>query len=349
MTTPPAGSASPSARPRRKAPLAFKLVALGIVAFFGFVVAEVGLRIAFPSMSVGPMQTRPDPYYGYWLRPNLDCRVKNSRGIRYHERTNSIGHRAPEYIDAPSGHVICLGDSYTMGETVDAGEEYAGLLREALRPEGFEVINFGRAGNGQGRWLKFLKRDAKDYHPRLVVMQLCYNDFGDNEVEGLFRIGADGALEELPVAGPRAIDRVRDMVEAIPGVPYLYTYQLLKQLARGSGGAQGFHPDQKQLTAEERSAQDALTFTLVRRCMELSRESGAGIVWTSVGLPDERIAQMRALGDEFGAIEIPVPYKDAQPDLYNSEDPHWNARGQRFVADEILRVIRDEQLLDANP
>lgn len=346
MTSSSSAAPTPAPRQRRKAPLAFKLILVAFIAMVGAIVAEVAVRIRFPDLSVGPMQTHADPYYGHWLRPNLNCNVKNSKGIRYHERTNSIGHRAPEYIDAPNGHVICLGDSYTMGETVDAGEEYAALLREALRPQGFEVVNFGRAGNGQGRWLKFLRRDAKDYDPRLVVMQLCYNDFGDNEVEGLFRIGTDGALEELPVSSPSVVVRIRDLVEAIPGVPYLYTYQVIKQLVRGPIGAQGFHPDQKQLTPEERAAQDELTFTLLRRCMELSHQSGAAIVWTSVGLPEDRADRMRMLGAEFGAIEIPVQYKDAQPDLYNAEDPHWNAKGQRHVADEILRVIRDQELLD---
>lgn len=341
-------SAAPQ-RPRRKPPLMFKLILVAFFAVFGLVLAEVALRIAYPMMAVGPMQTRRDAYYGYWLRPNLDCRVQNSRGIRYHERTNSIGHRAPEYIPGPNGHVICFGDSYTMGETIDAGGEYPALLREALRPEGYEVINFGRAGNGQGRWLKFLQRDAKQYTPKLIVMQLCYNDFEDNETDSLFRVNEDGSLEELPVSGSHRIDGIRDMVESIPGVPYLRTYQVLKQIIRGRDNVLGFQMDDAQFTPEELAAQDALTFSLLRRTMELSRDAAAQIVWTSVNLPEDRLARVREIAAEFGAIEVPVAFKDSRPDLYNTEDPHWNEAGQRYVADEILRTVREHQLLSPAP
>jgi hypothetical protein len=341
---PSARSAPPPRPPRRKPPLAFKLIVLVFVAVFGLVFAEIAVRVYVNAkkltLSVGPMQTRPDAYYGNWLRPNIASTVTNSNGIRYRERTNSVGHRGPEYVDAPQGHIICLGDSYTMGETVDAGKEYASLLRDALRPAGYEVVNFGRAGNGQGRWLKFLTRDAASYAPKFIVMQFCYNDFGDNQVEGLYRLRDDGSLEALPVPGPRAVDRIRDLVESIPGVPYLYSYQVIKQTIRGKARAhQGFHPDREELTPEQRAAQDALAMALIRASMEHANASGAQIIWTSVGLPEDRAAMIRSLAAEFGAIEVPVPYLDELPELYHEKDPHWNEAGHRYVADAILDAI----------
>jgi hypothetical protein len=337
MTDPhPSPTASPT---RRKPPLIFKLIALGFVLVMGLVLAEIGIRIVAPGVVGGPMLTQRDKYYGYWLRPNFDREVASSTGIRYRHRTNAQGHRAPEYTDAPRGHVLCLGDSYTMGETVDAGTEFPALMREALRPHGFEVVNFGRAGNGQGRWVKFLERDAKDYRPRVVVLQLCYNDFGDNELENLYSVDNTGALTVLPVPGPRTVDRVRDLVEMIPGIVHLRTYQFIKQQLRAAAGAQGSHPDQAEISPAQRAAQDALTMALLRRTMVLSQDMGARIVWTSVGLSEDRAAMVRGLGAEFGAIEVPIEYKDTRPQLYHANDPHWNEEGHRIVADAILDAI----------
>ena len=355
MTTPAPTPPSPP-RARRKPPVLFKVILLAFVLVFGLVFAEIAVRVAVKArgkpLSVGPMQTQPDDYYGHWLRPNVHTTVTNSNGIRYRERTNSHGHRGPEYIAPPNGHIICLGDSYTMGETVDAGTEYAALLRDALRPAGYEVVNFARAGNGQGRWLKFLSRDLADYTPRLVVMQFCYNDFGDNEVENLYRRKDDGTLESLPVPGPGAVDRIRDIVESIPGVPYLYTYQVIKQSIRGTTRAQqGFHPDREELSPEHRAAQDALLLALVRASLEKCAAAGAPVIWTSVGLPQDRHDAIAALAAEFHAIELPMPYSDARPDLYHDVrvDPHWNEAGHRFVADGILETIRARDLLSPEP
>lgn len=341
---------TPAATPvRRRPPLIFKLFALGFVLVLGLVLAEIGVRIVAPNVVGGPMLTHRDPYYGYWLRPNFDKVVASSTGIRYHHKTNTQGHRAPEYTDAPRGHVVCLGDSYTMGETVDAGTEFPALMREALRPQGFEVVNFGRAGNGQGRWVKFLERDAKDYRPRVVVMQLCYNDFGDNELERLYAVDESGTLTALPVPGPRTVDRVRDLIEMIPGVVHLRTYQFIKQQLRAASGAQGSHPDQTEISPEHRRTQDALTMALLRRSMELSQDMGAQIIWTSVGLPEDRAAMVRSLGEEFGAIEVPIGYKDTRPEIYHPQDPHWNEAGHRFVAGAILDAIRAATPADPGP
>jgi len=330
----------------RKPPLIVKLMVVAVIGLMGLVLAELAIRWKLPNLPYGPMVTHRDPYYGYWLRPDLDRVVRTSTGYQYHQKTNSIGHRAPPYIDAPNGHVICLGDSYTMGDTVDFGKEFAAVVRDSLRPRGFEVVNFGKAGNGQGRWLKFLRRDAKDYTPRLVVMQLCENDFGDNEIDWLYRLREDGSLEELTVRTAGTVDRIRDAVEAIPGVSYSRLYQFIKQRVRAATGAQGFeHPDQKEKSPEEIARENALALALLRACLEECRVLGVPVIWMQVGLDDDRLAAVRSEFDAFAAIELDVPSIKDRPDLYQDKDPHWNDAGHRFVGEGILRLIDERGLL----
>jgi len=333
-------------RQRRKPPLVFKVIILVFFAIFGLVLAEVAVRITQPNLAGGPMLTRRDPYYGYWLVPNFDGNVTNSRGHRYHHHTNSLGHRAPEYAPAPSGHIICFGDSYTMAETVDFGKEYASILRDAVRPEGFEVVNFSRAGNGEGRWLKFLRRDLASYDPKLIVMQMCSNDFGDNEVEWLYQLDDDGSLKELPIKGPTAVDQIRDALESIPGIVHLRLYQFLKEQVRVRTGAQGFrHPESMDQPPEEIERENTLTVAILRAALEECRTRGIPVVWMEVGILPERLAVVRPVFEEFGAIELPIPSIKDRPDLYHTDDPHWNEAGQRFVADALMELITERGLL----
>jgi len=336
----------PRPHPRRKPPFLFKVIVLAFVAIFGLVLAEAAIRITRPNLVGGPMLIRRDPYYGYWLLPNFDGYVTNSRGHRYHHHTNSLGHRAPEYGDAPAGHIICFGDSYTMAETVDFGKEYPSIVRDALRPSGYEVINFARAGNGEGRWLKFLRRDLASYDPKLIVMQMCSNDFGDNEVEWLYKLDEDGSLKELAIKGPTTVDRIRDAVEAIPGIVHLRLYQFIKEQVRARSGVQGFrHPESLDQPPEVIERENKLTVAILRAALEECRTRGIPVVWMEVGMLPERLAVVRPVFEEFGAIELPIPSAKDRPDLYHADDPHWNEAGQRFVADALLELITGRGLL----
>lgn len=335
----------------RKPPMIFKLILLGFVLVVCFVVAEIAVRILRPELAAGPALTQADAYYGYWLKPNISRDVVNSKGSAYHISTNSLGHRAPEYRDAPAGSIVCLGDSYTMGDAVDDGQEYASLLRERFAPRGYEVINFGKAGNGNGRWIRFLERDAEGFDPAVVVMQICFNDFIENPVESLYVVGPDGSLEARPVPEIGMARRAQAIVESVPGVVYLRLYQLAKQIVRGSGSRIGqLMLDEDDFSETIRrddpalwESRNELTFAIIERAVEMCRENGWPVVAINVGTEGERERLLFDLFDRLGVRAIDIPLRSERPELFHEKDPHWNAAGQRHVASVLGEAI-DEAL-----
>ena len=176
-------------------------VVLGLL-LVGLVLIEFAIRPFVAPDLVGPSAVKYDPYYGKVLKPGYSGPI-TSNGYRYRLDVNALGFRGPEMPSPPRGSILFLGDSQTFGATVDNDKVYPELIRRRLADrfgEGtFPVVNTAIAGNGQGRWLRFLKRDAEAFEPRLIVMQFCRNDFHDNHRERFYELEDDGSLKELRV------------------------------------------------------------------------------------------------------------------------------------------------------
>ena len=102
----------------------------------GFGALEGGLRL----LGFGPTEslTRFDPELGWSKRPS--ARVERSTSeLNITMETNSIGLRDDELADPKpeSEHrVLCLGDSFVLGYTVDREDLFVDLLESAWRREG---------------------------------------------------------------------------------------------------------------------------------------------------------------------------------------------------------------------
>ena len=168
----------------------FKNVALSFLSIVAtLIVCEIALRLFVPVRTVGPSFSKYDPIYG--TSPK-----KNMRGLRITPEyrtemsTNSYGWRGTEPKHFPSHSVLFLGDSFTMGIGVNDGEEFPALIAKEFsqveRLREIPIVNMGINDNGNGRWVKFLKREGYKYNPRLIVIQFHGNDFYDNIRERFF-------------------------------------------------------------------------------------------------------------------------------------------------------------------
>lgn len=302
------------------------------------------MRLFVPVRNVGPSFTVFDPVYGSRLKPSTSI-VRSAPEFRMTITTNGRGFRGPELVPGARGGVLFLGDSFTMGYGVNDGEEFPALVRRALEekaPGRWPVVNAGVGGTGNGHWVKFLGREAPDLAPRVVVLQLCSNDFEDNLSERLFTLDPDGGLEELTLSAPR-LRRVQALVDGV-GLSSLHTVSLLRQvLSSPRGAATQGAPD--ALAAEAaRGRSRPLAWALVRRAIEECRKIDATPLLFDVGLDPQDVEELGALARACGDVAVlRFPAKTERRELYFEVDGHWIPEGHALAARMVL-----ERLLGAD-
>lgn len=86
---------------------------------------------------------------------------------------NSLG-----YWDAPVGPapVVAIGDSFTWGQGVHAGERFTDYLASRL---GVRVVNFGLPGSGTRDQIRIMLPHLDQVKPRLVLLCYLANDIHD--------------------------------------------------------------------------------------------------------------------------------------------------------------------------
>ena len=154
-------------------------------------VLELGLALFHPiQFSIEKnMYFEPDPHTGYRLKPN----GKGMFGGGIPANTNSFGHRSDE-IEPFKGpgvvRILVLGDSYTVGASVEQSETYASVLQELLnRAEGasrrFEVINAGVGGWSPFQYAQYYEHYGPELEPDMVVVGLFVGNDVDRPIENV--------------------------------------------------------------------------------------------------------------------------------------------------------------------
>jgi len=224
--------------------------------------AELAVRSFVSVRDVGPVFTTHDPVQGKRMKASFTAeRITPEFTMRF--TTNSLGFRGPEPEGIPRNPILFLGDSFTLGYGVSDGEEYPALVAAQLRRRhgaaAPPVVNAGIGNAGNGFWLKLLRREAATMRPRLVVMQVFENDFADNTNDGLFTLGPDGSLQELPVPGPGATRTLGALVQAIPGLSYSHVVGLLREVRAPRLGPAG---EPASVTARQNGTDPGAQLTL---------------------------------------------------------------------------------------
>lgn len=307
-----------------------KVGLLLIVSLFMLGACELTVRAFVPVRNVGPSFTMHSPVYGKRIRPSISVtRITPEFVMRL--STNAQGFRQPDEVPLNSHPILFLGDSFTMGYGVDDGSEFVALIRKR-RPDDGPFLNAGMGDNGNGRWLKFLTREAPRFAPRLIVLQVMKNDFNDNRAERLFVL-QEGELVEQPVAPPGPRDRVQSTINALPALANLYLVGLLRQVRLPSGTGR------TDTGGNETDDPDELTFRLIDRAVELCEEQGWPVLGLSVGLEGAQLERLKQLFDDHQAPLLVAPNQETHPELYYETDGHWNAQGHAYAADLVADAI----------
>ncbi len=310
--------------------------ALGVgVTVLCILLLELLVRAFIPVRNVGASFSTYDPHQGKTLKPDFET-VRVTPEFTMEFSTNAQGRRGEE-LPTPHGGILFIGDSFTMGYGVDDGREFPALVRERLAPTFGTVstVNAGMGNNGNGRALRFLAREGDRIQPRVLVLQVCDNDFVDNLVEGLYSLGPDGELVEHTVPPPSLARRVQRVVDAVPGVADSYLLGLTQQLVRASPPP----TVDTDVSTATTSPMDVLTYRLVEKTLRHAADRAWPVIAVMAHFEGERAERMRRLLERYGAHTIRVPMRRERPDLYYEVDAHWNEAGHVFVAERIANHL----------
>jgi hypothetical protein len=295
---------------------------------------EVVLRVAdFRMLREGTTERslsyRYDAELGWAPAPNSDSVASNVRSVHVHH--NSLGLRDSEFSRDGKPTILFLGDSFVWGLDAEADERFTELLKP--RVAGYKILSAGVSGYGTDQEYLLLKRLWAKIQPAVVVLIFCtQNDRLDNSTniryEGYqkpyFETAADGSLVLKNVPVPKA------------RLQYIKEDWWVRNLWLG----------------------------------RLVTASYVGVVYPLVTVPDptERLVdKMREFVEANGAkFMVGLQYRDEQlirhleagkipfvsfdgADYYRGEGAgaHWTPDGQKFVADRVMKLLSENNIVHA--
>jgi len=123
--------------------------------------------IAFPIRVEGGSSISYDPEVGFVPTPNSSVHRTDSPTLSYHIYTDRRGARVsrPGEQSADKLDVLFIGDSFTWGAGLEAGDTYAALVPQRLH---LVSANVAMASYGATQALQMLRRNL-DSRPRVVI------------------------------------------------------------------------------------------------------------------------------------------------------------------------------------
>ncbi len=201
----------PGWRASRRQRLLFTLIALGMSFGVGFLIAEVGVRLAFgsPQAQKLPLQTREPNKYRGWQLPANSFHYSHS----HRADINNLGLRDRDVGEKESGElrILALGDSLTFGDSVPQGDSVPARLEKELNaraggvPVRYRVVNGGIGGYSTIQELGLLRELGPAIDPDIVILFWYWNDMFEEDLEESY----ERTVRMPGVAVPRGWDRVR--------------------------------------------------------------------------------------------------------------------------------------------
>jgi len=331
----------------------------------GLLAAEILLRL-FPVEPPGRIHwtgegrfVRRDPELIWRLAPNAH-HVWGTDEFREERRTNSLGMRDDEVEPRVAGErrVLAMGDSFTFGHGVAAGEAYPEVLASLLSSadRSVTVFNAGVPGYGVDQLLRALPGRLAETDPDLVLVGIHCSDVDEGWMWPLYALD-DGALVPLP-AWRTGVWLQGAVVDAAPR--WLRSSALFQQVARRLPARDLFFQrpslDRDGLRAW---ARDKIVAEL-RAIADAARARGAAVA--AVLMPcKEDLGRAPGepygdLGDRLEAAGVPalaaatalrVARGGDLRELFFARDVHLNVAGNRALAGAVARFLEARALLDA--
>lgn len=345
------------------------LLALLVSAALAFGVFEGGLRL----LGFGPpaINTEFDPELGWRARPGTTIE-RSAAEYDVTLRTDALGLRddftaaPPPPKPAGTFRVLCLGDSFVNGYTVDRDDLFVDLLEGAYRREGrpIDVVNAGVQGYSTDQQLLWLRRHGAALAPDLVLAFPYENDIWWN-AQGRYLdepkplLGDDG----LPVAGHTlvepparswfgrtAVGNLGRLFESVPtlevdgaGVPVEMTSRLTSPPAATLAAEARTAALVRALAAEAEAlgARFALCPIPSRAQVEAAEDAAPADAPTDPARP---YRVLRRAGQDLGAgtLDLVTALRAAARDggrPYYAHDFHLNPEGNAVVAATLYEAL----------
>ncbi|MFT7076053.1 MAG: hypothetical protein ACJA0P_002067, partial [Planctomycetota bacterium] len=257
------------------------IVSLGLA----FGVAEIGLRLL--GFAPPAINTEFDPALGWRKQANSTIHRKSGE-YDVTIKTDALGLRddftSTEVPAKPEGttRMLFLGDSFTLGYTVEREDLFVDILEKAWLEEGrkVEIINAGTQAYSTDQSLVWFGQNAAKFQPDVVVLFPYENDIWWNtqaeylgEEKPLFDEKINLISGDLTVRRPRswfASTAVGNLFRKSPKMPRIQVEGVGPLLVERTSRL--IAPPEETLEAEKR------TQDLVRRLADLVSASGARFV-----------------------------------------------------------------------
>lgn len=318
--------------------------------------------------------TRYDPELGWVNEPDLRDPDLYAPGRGFTSNGQGFRNPADFPVEVPAGRlrVICAGDSFTLGYGVGDDDSWPAQL-EALDPR-LEAVNMGQGGYGVDQAWLWYRRDALSLDQDLLLFAFIGDDFERMRRatfrgygKPLLRV-VDGRVAVGNVPVPRSSFRLPLWTQNAQLVGELRTVQLaqraLRKLTGRGPGSRRFDLDEAQTQAlslaifeelqratQARAARLALVLlpNLDSRHPErlqgipehvraaLDQASAAGLVVFDLSEEFQLLDPQRRQELFIAPGELPLP----------GAKGHYNARGNRFVAEALHERLVAAGLLPA--
>lgn len=206
------------------------LLSVVVSLVLGVLVLEGGLRL----LGLGPPKSLnvPDARVGWVKKSGATVTRRTTEGFDVTYELNRFGLRddadMPERAPQGTFRVLCLGDSFTLGYTVERSDLFVDLLEDWWSDEGrrVDVVNAGTEGYSTDQEVAWLLEHGEALAPDLVLLFPYENDLywnGQPAYYGapkpLFR--PDGTLEtgDLPVSRRKPLSESTALGRLIAGGP----------------------------------------------------------------------------------------------------------------------------------
>lgn len=328
---------------------------------------------------------RFDSRLGWTKAPSASIRRRTAE-LDVRLETNSRGLREDESVDyaKPAGttRILLVGDSFTLGYTVNRPDTLSQLLQARLRAEGrdAQVLNGGTEGYSTDQETLWLAFEGARYAPDVVILQMYENDvFWNGEERYLrypkprlsFERAAGAGLDDLPpLADPgsdpwvvrrTALGGMLAGLLAGPAVPMLPGPRpipaewgvLLRDDASGwpetRAALRVFHDVAGEIGARPL----ALVIPAKAQIDARSRAGTAEAIGDPAYDPDRPYRGMiaAARGAGLAVVDPEAAMAAALPGgaLYFVGDWHTTARGNRVLVDELAAALSGPTFLGPPP
>ena len=341
--------------PRLRRVLATGLKLLGSLAIL-VAGLELGTRLLAPETRFELIPNTFDPVCRIRQRPDAHGFV-HCPEYRIEIHTSGDGFREErEYAPAPAAtvaRVLCLGDSFTCGLGVAGRETFAKVADRRLGAE-VEVINAGVVATGTAEQLAWYELAGRRYHPDLVVLAFCSNDWTDNAKGGLFSLAPDSTLVQHP-ATERRLHRWLRGLRTLPGYETWYARSHFLNRFRQWYAAR-YHGALERRAAGDQAAPEvwrrerALTEALLRALRDACARDGATLLLMPVpALPGSGEAERRQTEllnflerQDIARLDLrPALLGGTTPidALYYPVDGHWTPRAHAIAGEELAGTL----------